>query len=375
MTMQKKSCEICFATPAFLGDASQSGVWRTPPFKALLREWWRVAAGRDNDYDHRRLREREGELFGNAWLEPVNGKSRFQKSKVRLALKHWNAGKGQHAPQPAVRHPEVQKTNFQVEPLNYLGYGPIDRGQYKHGASLQANDTNTLALAWPETETSIPHTLQLMDWFGTVGGRSRNGWGSLALGLEPLAKNHPQLDAVLRDLRECLHLDWPHAIGKDANGPLIWESRESFADWKAAMTFLARTKIGFRTSLTFENGQPHPNERKRQQGWQLHHQPEGRHLLAYPVTHHEVSEQRRNSDQPDWGGDGRLANQLRFKLFRDTDKQLRARIYHTPHKCPLPMNNLDQLAVWQTIHRWLDEPQTRQADYQQLNIKRLGVQP
>ena len=29
-------------TPAFLGDADQRGEWRTPPFKTLVRQWWRV---------------------------------------------------------------------------------------------------------------------------------------------------------------------------------------------------------------------------------------------------------------------------------------------------------------------------------------------
>lgn len=334
------SIEMC--APAFLGDASQSGVWRTPPFKALMREWWRIAAAPANNHNHRRLRELEGELFGNAWLD-----SGATQSKVRLALKEWKTGKmAQHTPLAKVPHPEAEQADRMVEPLNYLGYGPIDRGQFKHGAALQAGETNTLSLAWPETETSIPPTLQLMDWFGTVGGRSRNGWGSLSLGLEPLAKDHPQLVAVLRNLRECLqpNYDWPHAIGKDANGPLIWESAQTFADWKAAMTFLARTKIGFRTDLKF------PDERPP------HRQPQERHLLAYPVTKHEIQ---------GMGGNFRLANQLRFKLFRD-GKQLRARITHPPHACPLPMNHLDQLAVWQRVHAWLDN---------QGSLQRLGARP
>lgn len=364
--MQKESWEIRLETPAFLGDAGQSGVWRTPPFKALLREWWRIAAAPANNYNHRRLRELEGELFGNAWLKPVNGKSRFQQSKVRLALKHWKEGSLARSKwdsnDPKIDHQEVGKVGSQL----YLGYGPLkyEKGtgtvlKDKTNAALQAGETNTLSLAWPETETSIPHTLQLMDWFGTVGGRSRNGWGSLALlplpagegrgegaRFEPLGRDHTQLDAVLRDLHECLRLDWPHAIGKDADGPLIWESAQTFDDWKEAMTFLAKTKIGFRTNLKF------PDERPP------HRQPQERHLLAYPVTKHEVQ---------GWGSNTRLANQLRFKLFRD-GKQLRARIFHTPHKSPLQqMNNLDQLAVWQRIHRWLNDPQH--------GLARLGARP
>jgi hypothetical protein len=41
--MQTRRLQIQFHTPAFLGDANQSGRWRTPPFKAQLRQWWRVA--------------------------------------------------------------------------------------------------------------------------------------------------------------------------------------------------------------------------------------------------------------------------------------------------------------------------------------------
>lgn len=340
--METRSFQLTFLTPAFLGDAQQSGAWRVPPFKALLREWWRIAAAAPH-FDHRRLREQEGVLFGNAWL--ASGASR---SKVRMALEHWSPGKSlSFADESKITHPSVK---FPIGSQLYLGYGPlvIDKATkktaLKKNAALQADETNTFSLAWPESVESIPHTLQLIDWFGTVGGRSRNGWGSVALGLDALRADHPRLAPVLRDLRECLRLDWPHAIGKDTKGPLIWQSRETFANWKDAMTFLARTKIGFRCHLPFAGGAPH-------------RQAQDRHLLAYPVTNHAIA---------GMGRDARLANQLRFKLFRDGDK-LRARIYHTPHACPLPMNNLNQLAVWQKVHAWLDDPAH--------GLQRLGGRP
>ena len=42
--MQTMKYEAHFLTSVFLGNAEQSGQWRTPPFKALLRQWWRVAS-------------------------------------------------------------------------------------------------------------------------------------------------------------------------------------------------------------------------------------------------------------------------------------------------------------------------------------------
>ena len=40
--MRKLEYQVTFNTPAFLGNADQQAQWRTPPFKALLRQWWRV---------------------------------------------------------------------------------------------------------------------------------------------------------------------------------------------------------------------------------------------------------------------------------------------------------------------------------------------
>ena len=65
----KKEFGITLNAPAFLGDADQKGVWRTPPIKAMLREWWRVVAAPAEEFCHQRLRPIEGMLFGNAWLE------------------------------------------------------------------------------------------------------------------------------------------------------------------------------------------------------------------------------------------------------------------------------------------------------------------
>ncbi len=243
-----------------------------------------------------------------------------------------------------VPHSEVRNREGRSRPVGsqlYLGYGPLTFQQstkIKANAALQEGETNTLDLAWPKKDSdAIAHTLQLIDWFGTLGGRSRNGWGSLSLGLEPLTADHAHLTTVLRDLKGCLKLDWPHAIGNDNQGPLVWESKSIFDNWQSAMKFLAATKIGFRTSLKFQGGGPH-------------RQPQQRHVVAYPVTKHTVS-------ATGWGGNARLANQIRFKLVATEVSKLKVRIYHTPHKSPLPIGSIDELDVWQRIHRWFDDPQ------------------
>ena len=152
--MKTEHLAVTLLSPCFLGDANQSGAWRTPPFKALLREWWRIAAAPAHAYEHRALRPVEGDLFGNAWLEPVGGVSRFRQSRVRLALKHWKDGQMTSlGDDPKVKHPNV---NIPVGSQLYLGYGPLTfdkaskKSVLKANAALQANEAHTLSLAGPD---------------------------------------------------------------------------------------------------------------------------------------------------------------------------------------------------------------------------------
>ncbi len=351
-TMLKRRYTLHLATPAFLGGALQSAEWRTPPLKSLLREWWRITVAPEVGYAVAGLKQRETRLFGTAADESA-GENR--QSSIRLALAHWHDGKltdwsevnpaskGRPGEDPRIRHPEVQFGNGMVGSQLYLGYGPLvldkPAPKLKSGAALQAGETNTLSLAFPEIDgANLTRALTLIHWFGTVGGRSRNGWGSLLLqagadspALPALSRANLEAIGCIRTLDACLKLDWPHAIGRDTQGPLVWCSKDTFADWRAAMRFLAQLKIDFRTALKFNSG-------KNAMA------PEKRHALAYPVTNHSVR---------DWDN-GRIANTLRFKLHTETDGTLRACIYHTPCHPTLRHQGIDLPDTWQQVHRHLD---------------------
>jgi len=88
--MQRLEYRVKFITPAFLGNAEQNGQWRTPPFKALLRQWWRVAYAAEHGFDVtlEEMRRAEGCLFGVA--ADVRGGSR--RSEVRIRLDRWSEG-------------------------------------------------------------------------------------------------------------------------------------------------------------------------------------------------------------------------------------------------------------------------------------------
>jgi len=348
MTMQTLTYQVSFNTPAFLGNAEQQAQWRTPPFKALLRQWWRVAYASSKNYQVNvtAMREAEGGLFGHAWLEhdkDTRGeKVAARKSLVRLRLGQWSNGKLKSwdgLEQQKVDHLEAEKSGYKVGPHAYLAYGPLDgrhgtKFSKKDNAAIQVGDQTTFSLAFPSEHAAlIEQALVLMDLFGTAGGRSRNGWGSFSL--------KPQNEVVTsvvtgptRDWKECLRLDWPHAVGQDNRCALIWQT-QPHADWKALMRELAIVKIALRTQFIFP--------RARSDG-QIH----DRHWLSYPVTTHSVNEWNRNN--------ARLPNSLRFKVRPTADGKLVGVIFHMPCLPPPAFNpnRADIERVWQKVHSFLD---------------------
>ncbi len=343
--MTTRECTVRFLTPAFLGDAEQSGRWRTPPFKALLRQWWRVVYAADHGFqvDVEAMRREEGLLFGNAWLE-----NEFCKSQVRLRIDRWEPGRlktWNGLEQSPVAHPEVQRTSYKVGPHAYLGYGPLDgRGGTKLNEKvktvLDVGECATFSIAVPdEYAQRIQRALWLMDRYGTVGGRSRNGWGSFSLRPLPPGEGWGEGHSLpQREWTECLTLDWPHAIGKDTTGPLIWQTTKLYDDWKPLMRDLAVIKIGLRTQFVFPNVTP------------PHSVVQPRHWLSYPITNHTTSV---------WNRDARLPNSLRFKVRCDHahPTKLRGLIVHLPCVPPSDFRPVKSAIenTWKTVHALLDE--------------------
>ena len=358
--MRPLEYKVSFVTPAFLGNAEQAGQWRTPPFKALLRQWWRVAYAADHGFNVNvaHMRREEGLLFGHAWLDDDHDEQgrrvTARKSLVRIRLDKWDGGNMRTwQPLATVSHPEVA---FPVGSDLYLGYGPVTlpRGskqpQLKANAAIQADESARLSIAVPTTHQDadlnrlldangarIAQALWLMDRYGTLGGRSRNGWGSCSIapcnGTPALAG-----ESALRPWRDALGLDWPHALGYDEKGALIWATKpfedEKGDGWKALMRELAIIKIGLRTQFLFTTGNNAPY-------------PERRHWLSHPVTKHNVGAWKQR----------RLPNSLRFKVRKTSDGKLVGVIFHVPCLPPPEFNpNPNAIQeVWRRVHVLLDE--------------------
>lgn len=326
---------VSFTTPAFLGNAEQSAQWRTPPFKALLRQWWRVAWAAEQGFRVRvdEMRSAEAALFGSA----ADDGGESGRSKVRIRLSTWqNGSMTSWIAQPQVVHKEVR---FPVGSDLYLGYGPLKLENrvlgLKGNAAIQAGESATLSLAYPKNK-ALDGAIGLLQLCGTLGGRSRSGWGSFTL--KPGATNPATttLKMPLRAWRDCLDRDWAHAIGSDEQGALIWQTDEC-ADWKAVMVLLAKLKIALRTTrFPFTTGKEAPA-------------PEQRHWLSYPVTNHSVSA---------WGNNARLPNSLRFKVRAVGNGRYVGAVFHVPHLPPVAFGpNADEVKrVWGEVHKFLDAP-------------------
>lgn len=363
MTNTTLEYRLNFATPAFLGNAQQQAQWRTPPIKALIRQWWRVVKAPQVRFNVDELRAAEGRLFGTA---SDDGAEKSHQSMLRLRLSEWDEGKLTSWPtgEQAEFHPEVGEQGRKVGAELYLGYGPLGiqarqtnlnsiRDSDKRRTAIDDKASAELRLMFPVTYSEELQTaLQLVAWFGTLGSRSRNGWGALQMThehLKPLTRVNLESLAAMRPLADCLKEEWQHAIGRDGAGLLVWKTRVT-DNWRQVMKELARVKIAFRTQFKFESGRD---------GARI----ERRHVLAYPVTNHNPRA---------WGTQERLANQLRFKVARTTDGKLEGVIVHLPCKVPDDLlHKLDvrdqqfirtnELAVWQAVHAVLDNNATRLA--------------
>lgn len=330
--MRKERYTIRFLTPAFLGDAEQDARWRTPPFKHLLREWWRVAwwsAHRNGGASIAAMRREEGRLFGHAWLEDdriVDEHGRIstvaaRRSAVRIRLFHPDDD-------GAAKAKELWKgkTTQGVGPLKagdlsvgYAWFGLANRGGGQPDRRrLEAGETRVLVLAYPEGhENDIQAAMNLAHSFGTLGSRSRGGWGSLHVDDQTLF-NAAQLRPYTDSLEGCLSRDWAATIAADDRGPWLWRSSQTFATWDKAIAQGARDRRQVRIALKLDS--------------------DLRSALGFASP-------------------GRMPSPLRWKVVRES-QGLRLQVVAMPHRIPEEAGAKlapDQLKrAWNVVRRELD---------------------
>lgn len=357
-------------TPAFLYGAPQDSdgllpEWRVPPIKHLLREWWRCHKWNSPPgITLNALLEKERLLFGG-----VHGESAVR-SKVEIVIDKWGKGELTYANIPVagtVRHPEVRNGGREIDQFLYLGYGPlVTSGQnviLKNSKAIGPDQTAKVTIYCPASEVAaMNEVLALIHNLGTIGGRSRNGWGSVEILDEnggPLCSQAApgSLSGIEKDWENLLVNDWSTGLGtRTVNGTtsrLVWRTG-AINSWDGAMKELAKVKVKLR-ACTVNSGTlsftPIPVGTNK-------FVPNDRHLMGYPITNHNKVN--------DWK---RLANQLRFKVIRKVSGQgteYYGIAYHMPHGLPVNMQNpygkpsfrTYEVGVWQRVHNKMDKLMT-----------------
>lgn len=304
--MRKLEYQLRFLTPAFLGNAEQSAQWRTPPIKALLRQWWRVVWAAEHGFrdDIRAMRHEEGQLFGHAWLEDDcvsrdgrQVKTAARKSLVRLRLEGsddggaWSFGTQQGvAPVPTTID------------AGYAWFGLVRRGSGQPDRNAIRADgresVRTLAVAVPDEHADrIETVMRFVSQFGQLGSRSRGGWGSLHLS-NTLPLSVADLQRYAQPIDACLSRDWPASFCLDAEGLCYWDSRNTFKTWDQAMLQAALERRRVRSALKAVDGK------------------DLRPALGFALA------------------SGRLPSPLRWRVAQVADKQLAVRVFAMPTLIP-----------------------------------------
>ncbi len=340
-----------FVTPCFLGGPDGNAEIRTAPFKNLLRRWWRIARrSSKTDLSTSKLWEEESKLFGS---KEMHGKSKLILKIISENVTYEKPNRIRFGDDRFV-HPEVDRNDGKVAFESYLGMGPIFGTEFQK-SYIRENSNIKIALIMPNDNDTIYYiiqTLTLIDMYGTIGSRSRNGWGSIKI-LPENFKLMPEnvifntLENITSIFADNNRRYYPQRLGYETiennkNGILCWQSIEVFSDWSDAMFFLAKAYMNLRTSFSLENTK----------NGELYK----RHLLGYPVTHHSVRSWDNNINE------NRLPSQLLFKVIPISRTgsvrgyQYKAQILHLPYKIPLEWNeNLgSQISVWKEVHSFLD---------------------
>jgi len=295
-----------------------------------MRQWWRVVWASEHGYpvDHQRMRHAEGLLFGHAWLDSDRDhqgrKVSGRKSAVRIRLVSSASGELAWA---EGRQNGVNPLSTGLD-TSYAWFGLIDsntKTSLRSGIKPEgAEGTRIIKLAWPQSEDDRMLTvMRLIRDFGQLGARSRGGWGAVQLeNTEPLGSD--ELLRFARPIKDCLATDWPSSFAEDAGGLMLWQGRQTFADWVKLMEFVARRRKVLRDALKTVDG------------------VDVRAVLG-------------STKKPD-----RIANPLRWRPVMGADGQLRLRIFAMPWRVTGQIRSASisdkQLAsAWQTVSDTLDQ--------------------
>ncbi|HOT58461.1 MAG TPA: type III-B CRISPR module RAMP protein Cmr1 [Spirochaetales bacterium] len=169
-------CEVI--TPMFLSGADPKNVeLRAASIKGALRFWWRALYG-ENDIAN--MRKKEAELFGNT----------EKKSKVKISIKNeqFNFTTGLSGGKTYLV--ESSRGRFNLKIFDYLAFGLCDYdknlrvNKYIRSHIIPGSRFSLVIELHNCTQTEkdqIINSLSCLHYYGGIGSRSRNGFGSISI--------------------------------------------------------------------------------------------------------------------------------------------------------------------------------------------------
>ena len=239
--------DVEFVTPCFLGGADQNAEIRTAPFKNLLRRWWRIANG---NLAPEELWQKESELFGSTEKNPKTGKI-WGRSKVILEIER-NIDPLKDIVKDILEKKELKQ-------FLYLGYGPVQAKTEEIKDYIKPGSNITIKLKIPSNEAGMMiNVLTLINLFGSIGSRSRKGFGSLSIlpkqegeygcfklvNIKKLRENLPSLHKDKEDIKSN-EKHYPYYLACDDKGMYCWNTtqRDSYQEVLCDMTDIYRTVV------------------------------------------------------------------------------------------------------------------------------------
>ncbi len=316
--------DVLFITPCFLGGADGNAEIRTAPFKNLLRRWWRIANG---NLSPEELWQKESELFGSTEKDP-QAKKTFGKSRVVVNIVEISPSQpDKYLSSEKIDIGKDEYTNLAM----YTGYGSVNMGK----EYILPRTNLRLSLFCPSgAAESIKKALFFIHLFGTLGSRSRNGWGSISIqpqNFKFIPQSYfPQPVSIGTVVN--IHKNYPFCIGKDEKGMLCWQTAERYRSWNSAFEDLARIYHILITRLNKDDKQ---------------YKTKWRNVFGYATSN------------------SRLPSQILLKVCFVKGKtangvlqqQYYGQIVHVPYNIPNWNEKKDgkQMEAWEYIHGFFDD--------------------
>jgi CRISPR-associated protein Cmr1 len=181
-------------TPMFLGGAnSKIPELRPPSIKGMLRFWWRamnahLVEKKNNKWDYSKLKAFETAIFG--------GVSPALRSNVILRVTNRNLSQPTNFKELENKSKKkIMINNRSVSAIKYTGFGLYDFKDSNKNSSYFEGSWD-LVCEYPEGEIeqninginvklNVEYELKLafsmLNWFGSLGSKARNGFGSVQL--------------------------------------------------------------------------------------------------------------------------------------------------------------------------------------------------